>query len=252
MRACAVPHEHVPAGWQAERHRPDALRKNDFSSLTNPLFMELLVSHPFIGHAAGLLMQAEGVRLWHDQLLYKPGASQASGDTDAQPVVGWHTDQSYWKSCTGPMITAWVPFTDCPIEMGPISMLDGSNHWPLSNRDQSDFFGSDLQGQLAQFDSGGADMKITPMEMKAGQISFHCWQTIHGSSPNRLAQPRRSMAIHLQSTANEWQQVISQRTGKVVTHEIDQLVSRDPSGNPNYRDPDICPVLWSQETGHAP
>ena len=222
--------KHIPDGWQQGRHRLDALRKNDFTSLTNEVFMQQLVAHPFIGAAAGLLMEANAVRLWHDQLLYKPGTS-SNAPNDSGPVVGWHTDQSYWKSCTGPMITAWVPFMDCPVEMGPVAMLDKSNHWSGQGPDQSDFFDQDLRSQLAALRAGGNSVEVRPMAMKAGQISFHCWHTIHGSSPNLSPNPRRSMAIHMQSATNHWQAVSSRQTGKQVTHDIDRLVRKDAHGN---------------------
>lgn len=163
--------ENVPAGWQQDRHRSDALRKNDFTALTNDVFMKHLVTHPFIGAAAGLFMEVDAVRLWHDQLLYKPGRNTTDLN-DAPPVVGWHTDQSYWKTCTGPMITAWVPFTDCPESMGPIAMLDHSNHWSSQGPDQSDFFRQDVTGQLASFQQCGHSIDVRPMAMKAGQISI--------------------------------------------------------------------------------
>ena len=94
------------------------------------------------------------------------------------------------------MITAWVPFTDCPDEMGPIAMVERSHTWPVSNRDKSDFFGQDLAKQLEGMDSDGDQVEVKPMVMQAGQMSFHGWQTIHGSSPNLTTDPRRSMAIH--------------------------------------------------------
>ena len=233
----------IPEGWQRGVHRDDALRKNDCSSLTNPVFMKKLIQHPYIGAAAAALLGVDVIRLWHDQLLYKPGRSSMP-EGEATPVVGWHTDQSYWKSCTGPMITAWVPFTDCPADIGPIAMVNRSHTWPIANRDKSDFFGQNLSEQLAAMDSGGDQVEVETMVMEAGQMSFHGWQTIHGSSPNLTMDPRRSMAIHLQSGNNAWQEFISKTSGKVVRHDLDKMVRQDDNGHPDYSDPAICPQLY--------
>lgn len=237
-RTIDLPHR----GWERGHGSPQAVRKNDHASLTNPVFFDHLVAQPAVAAIAAALLGVDGIRLWHDQLLYKPPAAGVPGDD--QVAVGWHTDAGYWKSCRGPMITAWVPFTDMPEELGPVAMLDGSHRWPTGQINDGDFFTNDLAGQLASFDSGGAPVEVVPMVMTAGQVSFHDWRTIHGSQPNRADRPRRSMAIHLQASTNRWQQVISQRTGRVVEHSNDHLVRRDAAGNPDYTDPDICPLLF--------
>jgi hypothetical protein len=57
------------------------------------------------------LMGCAGVRMYHDQSLYK---EPAGGFTP------WHVDQQYWPFSTGNTVTAWVPLQAVPIDMGPL------------------------------------------------------------------------------------------------------------------------------------
>ncbi len=127
---------------------PDVLRKNDFSIHSVPE-LRTLAQKPILGAIAALLA-GDDVRLWHDQLLYKP-----PHDPDKPQNVGWHTDYGYWRTCTSnEMLTAWVPFTAMPAELGPIGFIDGSHQWPPNNH--LDFFSSDLDALEKQFVTGGA------------------------------------------------------------------------------------------------
>jgi ectoine hydroxylase-related dioxygenase (phytanoyl-CoA dioxygenase family) len=108
------------------------------------------------------------------------------------------------------MVTAWIPFHDCTAEMGTITMIDGSLHWP-DNTEKLNFFSSDLEGLEREFDSGGRSVVKVPVDLEKGQVSFHHCLTIHGSGPNRGTAPRRSIAVHLQDEANRWQESASSR-----------------------------------------
>ena len=94
----------------------DCLRKNDFSTLVVPE-LDALLRKPILGLIAALLC-GDDVRLWHDQLLYKPPSND-----DAPQSVGWHTDYGYWRTCSSDsMLTAWVPFTDMDKSMSVLSV----------------------------------------------------------------------------------------------------------------------------------
>jgi hypothetical protein len=221
-------------GWQPEHG--DVLRKNDHASFRKQGLIDIVRS-PIVGAIAAKLSGSPSIRLWHDQLLYKP---VEKGDVVAR--VGWHTDYGYWKTCSSPkMLTAWVPFHDCDAGMGTISMIDGSHRWP-DNTAHLDFFSNDLEGLEKRFVTGGQEIVKVPVELKAGEISFHHCLTIHGSGPNLSDHPRRSIAVHLQDDANRWQRYVHP-DGNLATHDNDALV-RQVDGHPDYTDPDICPQLW--------
>ncbi len=63
------------------------------------------------------LLQVSGVRLYHDQALYK----EAGGG-----YTPWHVDQYYWPLNTEKSVTAWIPLHAVPLENGPLSFSVGS------------------------------------------------------------------------------------------------------------------------------
>lgn len=226
-----------------ERWYPDGdyqgLRKHDYASLLNRELAHL-ARHPLLGAIAARLSGSPLVRLWHDQLLYKP-----VDNPDAKSNVGWHTDLGYWKTCSSPdMLTAWIPFHDCNEEQGTITMIEGSNHWP-DNTEKLDFSSNDLEALEREFDSGGQPVVKAPMNLKKGHVSFHHCRTIHGSGPNRGEAPRRSIAVHLQPADNRWQETRLQQ-GRLAVHNNDALV-RQTNGVPDYTDPTYCPVIYNEE-----
>lgn len=231
--------EPVPAGL--ERYRPSGkygpgLRKHDQSSMFSHQ-LRRLVTHPVIGAIGARLAATPSIRLWHDQLLYKPIESP-----EKQSNVGWHTDRGYWKTCTSQnMVTAWVPFHDCDESMGTIVMVEGSHLWP-DNTDGLNFFSNDLEGLEKQFITGGNPVIKTPINLLKGQISFHHCLTIHGSGPNHSPQPRRSIAIHMQDEANRYQEY-RYPDGRLARHDNDTFC-RKIGDYPDYTDPVFCPVLW--------
>lgn len=213
------------------------LRKHDYASLRNRE-IGALRSLPVIGAVAARLLGVDLVRLWHDQLLYKPPSGP-----DAPGNVGWHTDRSYWRSCTSEnMVTAWVPFTDVDDDMGPLTMLDGSNRWHESaSPEHARFFVQDLEAQEAELGQRltGRKLAKVPVPLRRGQVSFHHCLTFHGSGPNRTDRPRQSLAVHMQPDGNRW-------SGE-SHHWNNELVRRTADGEPDYTDPAYCPVLWPAE-----
>ncbi len=66
---------------------------------------------------AAQLLGVDGVRLYHDQSLYKePGG----GITPA------HADQYYWPLASDRVATAWIPLEAVPLHKGPLSFYVGS------------------------------------------------------------------------------------------------------------------------------
>ncbi|TCC64217.1 hypothetical protein E0H73_07285 [Kribbella pittospori] len=229
-RFYAGDHDHalpnLPSTWGWQPSDGDVLRKNDYSSLRVDE-LAALVRHPAIGATAAALSGADGIRLWHDQLLRKPVGGSAR--------VGWHTDRQYWQSCTSDdMLTAWVGFHDVDEVNGAVSFLPGSHRWDITGLD---FFSQDADALEASIVAQGFDPTPVVPRMRRGQVRFHHCRTVHGSSANRGTAPRRALAIHLQPTTNRW------RPGS--SHPNDTLVRNDPT--PDYTDPTIQPLLWPLE-----
>ncbi len=223
-------------GWRPEDG--EVMRKSDFSSFRK-VALAAIVRSPLVGAVAARLAGATEIRLWHDQLLYKP--VEKAG---VVARVGWHTDKSYWRTCSSNgMLTAWVPFHDCDERMGTIMMIEGSNVW-AGEEDLRGFFSNDLDAQEAAMTASGRKIVKAPVELKAGEASFHSCLTIHGSGPNHGTEPRRSIAIHLQDAPNRFVPGATFPDGARASHENDLLVRLDAEGNPDYTDPIVCPRLW--------
>ncbi len=71
-----------------------------------------------LARIAAELLETRGVRLWHDQALYK----EPSGG-----FTPWHADQQYWPMASGLSVTAWIPLHAVPLEQGPLSFGRGSH-----------------------------------------------------------------------------------------------------------------------------
>lgn len=221
-------------GWRPEHG--NVLRKNDYASLRNRE-LTALIRKPLLGAVAARLA-GSGIRLWHDQLLYKP----PQDDPHKPGNVGWHTDKEYWKTASSrKMLTAWIPFHDCDEEMGTIMMIDQSWSWP-DNTEGLDFFSNDLAGLEKKFQTGGRPVVKVPINLRKGEVSFHSCLTIHGSGPNRSTQPRRSIAVHMQDEKNHYQEAFY-NDGVRVPDSLDNLC-RLIDDLPDYSDPRICPPLW--------
>lgn len=131
---------------------------------------------------AAALLEVEGVRLYHDQSLYKePGG----GITPA------HADQYYWPLATDRCVTAWVPLQAVPQDMGPLAFFAGS---------QAVEFGRDLgisddsEREInAAMQAQGFPVVDGPFDL--GEVSFHLGWTFHRAGPNRSQQPRSVMTV---------------------------------------------------------
>ena len=73
-----------------------------------------------LARLAAELLGVRGVRMYHDQALYKePGGG----------VTPWHADQYYWPLSNANTVTAWIPLQAVPMEMGPLAFARGSHHF---------------------------------------------------------------------------------------------------------------------------
>jgi ectoine hydroxylase-related dioxygenase (phytanoyl-CoA dioxygenase family) len=64
------------------------------------------------------LMQTQGIRLYHDQALFKEGGGG---------ITPWHADQYYWPLETDKTVTAWIPLQATPLQLGPLEFSAGSH-----------------------------------------------------------------------------------------------------------------------------
>jgi Phytanoyl-CoA dioxygenase (PhyH) len=203
---------------------------------------------PVIGQIAAILEAVETMRVFMSTLILKPADPLAQSN-----VVAWHFDKYYWSTCSSTsMTTAFIPFHDCSEAMGTIEMIEGSHLWGKRTlvtddrlRDVSD---RRRTGQLeAVANANDARFNALPVTIPKGHMTFHNCLLFHGSGHNRSDQQRRAISLHLQDGGNVYQQP-SLSGGRRVAYKHDELVRKLLSGDPDYADPEFCPLLWPSET----
>jgi hypothetical protein len=135
-----------------------------------------------LARIASELMGVCGVRLYHDQALYKePGGGHTP----------WHADQYYWPLATSLCCTAWIPLQDTPLEMGPVAFSAGSHRvevgrdLPISDESEA--------GMARALEAAGLPTVEEPFDL--GDVSFHSGWTFHRAGPNGTTRTREVMTV---------------------------------------------------------
>jgi len=129
------------------------------------------------------LLGVSGVRMYHDQALFKEGGG---GRTP------WHQDQFYWPLDNNNCVTMWMPLLDITADMGTMTFARGSQRLgylgdiPIS--DESEKFYEELVKDrgFALWNAG---------DMNAGDATFHYGYTVHGAPNNKTPNPREVMTV---------------------------------------------------------
>lgn len=147
-----------------------------------------LIFQPQIVTGLAQLTDAAELRIWHDQIQYKP--AQIGG------VNMWHQDAPYWP-ILAPMteVTAWVALDDVDVDNGCMSMVPGSHLWG----NHIDFLESlpNYEAMPSAFE--GHDIRVMRCPVKKGEVHYHHALTWHGSHANTSGRPRRAIALHYMS-----------------------------------------------------
>ncbi|MFM8633453.1 MAG: phytanoyl-CoA dioxygenase family protein [Planctomycetia bacterium] len=124
------------------------------------------------------LLGTRGVRMWHDQALYKePGGG----------YTPWHADQQYWPMASGLCATAWIPLHAVPMELGPLSFAPGT-HLKKIGHDLEISDESERSIREALREEGIVERAEPYAE---GDVSFHLGWTLHRAGPNTTDRPRK-------------------------------------------------------------
>lgn len=145
------------------------------------LIRKFVLSERF-GKIAADLMGVDGVRIYHDQALYK----EAGGG-----FTPWHQDQFYWPT-EGKTVTMWMPLVDTSRDMGLMEFIPNKNkEGMLANIKISEssemFFRRLLKDE---------HLPITTYDfIDAGSATFHSGWTPHRAAPNTTNKLREVMTI---------------------------------------------------------
>ncbi len=158
--------------WEAD----DLFRRHAFNERICALTAQLM-DHPV-------------VRIWHDQIQYKP--PRVGGPTD------WHQDHPYWPIIQpADLVSAWTALEDATVENGCMWMVPGSHKW---GPHKGGTIGTDPDTFEPQPDlddlPSGIVIERVPCEVKKGQVMFHHCLTWHGSPSNASDRGRPAIAVH--------------------------------------------------------
>ena len=133
--------------------------------------------------AAAELLGVDGVRLYHDQALFKePGGGHTP----------WHQDQFYWPLSTEKTITMWMPLADLAPEVGSMTFASGSHQrgnlrgHAISDESEVEFERLVRADDLAEHTYGA---------ISAGDATFHAGWTLHRAGPNPTNSMRPVMTV---------------------------------------------------------
>lgn len=146
------------------------------------------------------LLGAGGVRMYHDQALFKePGGGHTP----------WHADQYYWPLSNDNTVTVWIPLQETGLELGPLEFSAKSQQLQegrtLKISDDSEVL---IQKKLTLHDF---EKVVEPFD--TGEISFHSGWLFHRAGANKTSDMRKVMTViymekdmRLKEPSNENQQ----------------------------------------------
>ncbi|NIR52169.1 phytanoyl-CoA dioxygenase family protein [candidate division KSB1 bacterium] len=172
-----------------EQDRPMSQRttyEQAFIQITNLWQKSELIKEFVMGERlasiAAELMGVKGVRLYHDQALYKePGGG----------LTPWHADQYYWPLASEKTCTVWIPLQETSLEMGPLSFAEKSQNFAFG-RDLKISDESQARIQKALSEQGFKHV-VEPFDL--GEVSYHYGWTFHTAGPNTGTDLRKIMTM---------------------------------------------------------
>ena len=178
------------------------------------------------GRLAAELMAWDGVRLLQDNVIWKPPGTKS---------LGMHQDGSYLDYLVPPvMITCWIALDDTSAEAGTITYAAGSHRWPRSPENRGEFHApSDWLAPAKRAVPAKKELRLVPIEVKAGGASFHHHLTFHGSGPNTAVVHRRACISHLIPADAEFHPV-----------NVDPTYSRYRRVGDTALDESFFPIVW--------
>ena len=170
--------------WLAERHpdlRPERLGHNLMTD--DPFWVRLISDNRLLDIAAQYV--GPDVALFASHYLSKPPG-------DGMPVL-WHQDGAYWPLEPMEVVTLWLAVDDSTPENGCMRVIPGTQGMDLqqlqSKTDVANVLSSTMDTALVD------ESKAVDVVLRAGDVSVHHPNVIHGSNANTSGQRRCGLTI---------------------------------------------------------
>jgi len=195
-------------------------------------FRDLVLGETVGPLVAQLMPTANELRIWHDQIQYKPATSGGA--------LAWHQDSPYWGILTpkDQQVTAWIALDDVDVDNGCMKMVPRSQHWGNAIDWLHTIKNFDDMEQVKEFEGHAVEVKACPVAR--GEIHFHHSLTWHGSGPNQSGRPRRAIALHFVTDQSRYLANKTHVMRPYVTVNDGEVLK----GN-------AFPLVWSRETAMA-
>ncbi|MDX1931289.1 MAG: phytanoyl-CoA dioxygenase family protein [Capsulimonadales bacterium] len=146
---------------------------------THPGMREIM-HDPRLGEMAATLAEVDGIRIWHDQALFKPPFGNPTA---------WHLDNPYWSFSSRDSLSIWVALDDATPGNGCMWYLPGTHR---TARFENVGIGEKMADLFRHYPEW---REIDPVACPcpAGSAVFHNGLTAHGAGANMTNKPRRAM-----------------------------------------------------------
>jgi non-haem Fe2+, alpha-ketoglutarate-dependent halogenase len=144
-----------------------------------------LVRHPRVVDAVSEVLGDE-VMVWGSLILSKPPHDPG--------FVAWHQDGLYAGFLgDAPAVSAWIAMSDSTIESGCMRVVPGSHKQRLPHEVRNAPDNMLRQGQEIAADVDERD--AVDVQLRAGEMSLHHVDIVHGSNPNRASWARTGFIV---------------------------------------------------------
>lgn len=179
-----------------------------------------------LARIAAELLGTSGVRMYHDQALFK----ESGGG-----LTPWHVDQQYWPMDSSSSVTAWIPLQAVPVEMGPLSFARGTH---LENIGRDLAISDESERTIREEVKRKGIMEVVE-PFALGDVSYHCGWTLHRAGPNTSGQVRK---VH---TVIYMDAQMRLKRGMSENQKVDWRAFSPSTSPGEVMDDELNPVLYS-------
>ncbi len=172
--------------WLQHRYptiRPEAFSGNELNMKDDPFWVRLISDDRLLDIAEQFI--GPNIGLFASHYIAKP-------PFDGQAVL-WHQDGSFWPLEPMDVITLWLAADDVDAENGCMQVIPRTQQLDLQQlqvrQDVANALGASMNETLVD------ESKAVDVVLKAGDVSVHHPNVIHGSKPNNSSRWRRGLTI---------------------------------------------------------
>ncbi|MCY3947326.1 MAG: phytanoyl-CoA dioxygenase family protein [Anaerolineaceae bacterium] len=124
---------------------------------------------------------------------YLWGSQFFSKDPGDRSVAGWHQDAAFWPLTPHRTVTVWLAFEDSDVGNGAMQVIPGTHRAGIlqhaGEHDEHDVLNMRLErGNFSRSDA-------VHLCLRAGQVSLHDDNLVHGSAPNESDRLRCGLTL---------------------------------------------------------